>query len=73
MRSDDAFFNRRGSGHVVDEPCDEVKQIEATVESVGEGGQRAVQYTGSDAEVGGHGSGRFTPGSEDRARPTACR
>jgi len=28
-----------------------------------------ARYNGDDAEVGGHGSGRFTPGSEDRAVP----
>ena len=31
--------------------------------------ERAVQYNGGNAEVGGHGSGRFTPGSDDRAAP----
>jgi hypothetical protein len=28
-----------------------------------------ARYNGDDAEVGGHGSDRFTPGSEDRAVP----
>ena len=31
--------------------------------------ERAVQYNGTDAEVGGHGSGPLTPSSEDRAVP----